>query len=106
MIEDAKISDCGQYRYMLKRIWEQGKPLVLFICLNPSTADVEQDDPTVRKCISLARDLGYGGLIMANLFAFRATKPKDLKSARNPVGPENDAWLRKLRKQASVVEFH
>ncbi len=73
MRTDAKLSDCRIYRYALWRIWDDAKPLVMFIGLNPSTADETEDDPTIRRCISFAQNWGYGGLYMANLFVFRAT---------------------------------
>lgn len=100
----ATFSPCRAYRYSLWRRWgtpEQG--YAMFIGLNPSTADEVQDDPTIRRCIQFAKDWGYGGLVMANLFAFRATKPADMKAALDPVGPENDVYLQKLSADASVV---
>jgi len=73
------------------------------IGLNPSTADAHRDDPTIRRCIGFARDWGAGGLVMTNLFAFRATYPTDLKKASDPVGPKNDAWIRRMAKSCSTV---
>lgn len=61
--------------------------------LNPSTADALQDDPTIRKCMGLARYWGYGGLYVGNLFAVRATKPEDMRKEIDPVGPDNHEWL-------------
>ena len=72
MKSHATFSSCKKYRYSLFRIWDEDKPLVLFIGLNPSTADEKEDDPTIRRCINFAKQWGYGGLIMGNLFAFRA----------------------------------
>lgn len=87
----AIFSPCGRYRYMLTRtLVEDGTGYVNFILLNPSTADAEQDDPTIRRCIGFAQDWGYSSLVATNLFAYRATSPKDMKSQRDPVGPEND----------------
>jgi hypothetical protein len=89
----AVFSSCRTWRYELRRRWEDG-PLVAFIGLNPSTADETQDDPTIRRCIGFAKRWGYGGLIMANLFAFRATDPRDMRAAASAaVGPLNDAHL-------------
>jgi len=75
----------------------------MFIALNPSTADETEDDPTIRRCIGFARAWGFGGLIVANLFGFRATKPKDLLVAKDPIGPRNDYWLHKLSKEARII---
>ena len=95
-VKAAHFSPCGLYRYWLSRTWDESRPKVIFIGLNPSTADHEQDDPTIRRCRRFAKDYGAGGLVMVNLFAFRATDPKVMKAATDPVGPENDVWLLKL----------
>ena len=73
MIKDAILSEDRKYRYILSRTWDETKPTVLFIGLNPSTADEKTDDPTIRKCINYAKCWGYGKILMANLFAFRNT---------------------------------
>jgi len=87
----ATISACGQYRYTLMRNLERGNSKIcMFIMLNPSTADAKEDDPTIRRCINYAKDWGYGKLLVANLFAFRATDPKVMKSTYSPIGPQND----------------
>jgi hypothetical protein len=99
----AEISACGRYRYELRRSWDASRPWVLFIGLNPSTADATKDDATSRVCINYARRWGYGGLLLGNLFAYRSTDPAGLYACRNPVGPENDAWLRRLQKEAALV---
>jgi hypothetical protein len=74
----------------------------MVIGLNPSTADAQSDDPTVRRCIGYARDWGYGGLCLANLFAFRARRPEAMKAAADPVGPENDHHLQAMAAQAAL----
>jgi len=99
----ADFSPCRTYRYALWRTWGKAKPYALFICLNPSTADETDNDPTVTRCIDFAKQWGFGGLCMANLFAFRATQPKDLKQAKDPVGDANDKWLSKLHRDAGLV---
>ncbi len=86
----AEFSRCEKYRYRLWRIWDESKPILVVIGLNPSTATEEKDDPTVRRCIGYARDHGKGGLSMLNIFAFRATNPADMKSQKDPVGPYNN----------------
>ena len=86
----ADFSFCGQYRYTLTRVWSLERGLVLFVGLNPSTADAERDDPTVRRCVGYARRWGFGGVLVANLFAYRATDPRDLLAVSYPIGPRND----------------
>ena len=93
MEKGAQFSDCRTYRYALWRTWEPGNGHVMFIGLNPSTADETEDDPTIRRCIGFAKDLGYGGLDVLNLFAFRATNPKELMKAENPIGDKNNHFL-------------
>jgi len=99
----ATISDCGLYRYALWRTWDNTAPSVLFIGLNPSTADEQTDDNTIRRCRQFAIDWGYGSLCMANLFALRATKPKNMKAHPRPVGDDNDRYLTELAAGADAV---
>ncbi|MFC7461050.1 DUF1643 domain-containing protein [Hydrogenophaga defluvii] len=98
----ALLSECGQYRYRLWRRWGPGAYL-LFVMLNPSTADSSQDDPTVRRCIRFAQDHHYDGIEVVNLFAFRATNPLDLKAAGYPVGPDNDRHIHDAMQGAGAV---
>lgn len=90
---EAHISDDGLYRYYLFRCWEYNDKACLFVMLNPSTADADQDDPTIRRCVDFAQRWGCGSLTVLNLFAYRATHPADLLQADDPVGPENEHWL-------------
>lgn len=91
---DARFSDCKKYRYTLSREWDKDRRKCVFIMLNPSTADETQDDPTVTRCIHFAGAWGYGGVIVLNLFAMRATNPKELYAGDvAPVGPNNDYWI-------------
>lgn len=89
MKRDAVISDCGRYRYLLRREWEPAYPRALYIMLNPSTADAEVDDATIRSCVRLAKGWGYGSFEVVNLFGLRATDPADLAKADDPFGPKN-----------------
>lgn len=89
MQKQATISDCGMFRYQLSRRWGQGRPM-LFVMLNPSTADASVDDPTIRKCIGFAQRNGCEAIEVVNLFAYRATDPRDLARAGYPIGPLND----------------
>ncbi len=86
----AEYSDCERYRYRLTRIWDPDGEKALFIMLNPSTATEVQNDPTVERCERRARALGFGAFRVTNIFAWRATDPKDMRAAPDPVGPAND----------------
>ncbi|NOJ96672.1 DUF1643 domain-containing protein [Corallococcus coralloides] len=100
----ATLSECGLYRYRLVRRWSaQDDRRVLFVMLNPSVADGQQDDPTLRRCVGFAQAWGYGALTLCNLFAFRATDPADLMPAKDAVGPLNDAALESAACEASLV---
>lgn len=96
----ATISECGRYRYNLWRQWSDGTRC-LFVMLNPSTADAAEDDPTIRRCVGFAKLFGHGSLEVVNLFAFRATNPRDLvKVISKPfhryvdvIGPDNDLYV-------------
>lgn len=100
---DAKFSECRNYRYSLWRQWGKSKPYLMIIGLNPSTADETEDDPTIRRCKRFALDWGFGGLVMTNLFAIRATDPKIMLAHKEPVGLENDEYLSSLAKDAGMI---
>ncbi len=91
------------FRYTLWRRWSDGQRYVNFILLNPSTADEVSDDPTTRKCVRMARSWGFDALCMTNLFAFKATDPRNMKKATDPIGYGNDRWLLKIAKDASLI---
>lgn len=86
---EATYSPCDAYRYTLTRIWDDAGRRFLFIMLNPSTATEIANDPTIERCERRARALGYGAMRIANIFAFRATDPRDLIRAGDPVGRAN-----------------
>jgi hypothetical protein len=102
-IKGAVISQCETYRYQLWRKWDDAKPLVLFIMLNPSTANAEVDDPTIRRCMGYAKDWGFGGLYVGNLYAYRTAYPKELKAAGYPIGPDNDKHLKDMQSKCDQV---
>ena len=87
------LSPDRKYRYRLTRLTGLGGGIVNFIMLNPSTADAEKDDPTIRRCIGFAKARGYGRLVVTNLFALRSTNPAELMKAQNPMGEDNPYWL-------------
>lgn len=105
MEKSATFSPCRKYRYTLWRHWSNSfvSRYAMFIGLNPSTADENKDDPTIRRCIGYAKDWGYTGLCMTNLFAFRATLPDNMKSAEDPIGPDNDQALINVAECAGVI---
>lgn len=103
MKKDALISEDGKYRYSLTREWDPYKPKVLFVGLNPSTADQSLDDPTVGKCVRFAKHWGFGGLLIGNLFAIRSSSPEAIYTEEDPVGIENDKHLLKMASQAELV---
>jgi len=103
MKTSAIISPCQQYRYELRRVWDESKRLVMFVCLNPSTADAETEDNTSRVCINYAKRWDYGSLLIVNLFAYRSTDQSALYNVADPIGPENDDWLKKLQSEAALV---
>lgn len=105
----AIISPCGLYRYRLERDLGgvEADPnrhvAVAFVMLNPSTADAERDDPTIRRCIGYARRWGYGKLIVGNAYAWRSTDPAGLWTAPDPVGPDNDQHIKQIARDADLV---
>lgn len=99
----AVISDDGAYRYLLWRTIGDMPRRALFVMLNPSTADAMQDDPTVRRCIGFARREGCGRLDIVNLYAYRATDPRILRSVADPEGSHNDGYIADAARQASLV---
>ncbi|QOJ19522.1 MAG: DUF1643 domain-containing protein [Gammaproteobacteria bacterium] len=103
MIKETIFSPCRNYRYTLYREWAPGDKVVMFVGLNPSTADEVQNDPTVRRCINYAKGWGYDGMYMANIFAFRATDPAVMKAHHEPVGRENDHYLQQMAQSSSVI---
>jgi hypothetical protein len=97
-------SPCRTYRYSLVHEWDPDLPRVCFLMLNPSTADERQLDPTLRRCKGFASLWGYGSFEIGNIFAYRATDPREMKAAHDPFGPDNVTHLmRMLRDHAMVV---
>jgi hypothetical protein len=97
-VGSAVLSPDGIYRYSLHRDWRsptlvRSSRWVTFVMLNPSVADADTDDPTIRRCVGFAKAMGGTGLVVVNLYAYRATRPADLWAARDPVGPDNNHYL-------------
>ena len=89
MRSEAYFSDDRMFRYWLLRVWDEALPLYALICCNPSTASELENDPTIRRVMGFGKLYGYGGVVMLNVGAFRATDPKDWKAAVDPFGPRN-----------------
>lgn len=102
MIKSAIFGD-NDYRYELRRVFDKTKPLVAFVGLNPSSAGCKEDDPTISKCIKYCESWGFGGFIMVNLFACISTDPKEIYNIKNPVGPDNDNYLKNAFKEVEKV---
>ena len=90
----AIYSDCERYRYALTRVWKFEASRLVFVMLNPSTATEVQNDPTVERCERRARTLGFGSLQVTNIFAWRDTDPKKMRTAKDPIGPDNDKTIK------------
>lgn len=106
--KSAVLDETEIYRYSLCRIWNASKERVLFVMLNPSTADAEIDDPTIKRCIGLAKSWGYGAIEVVNLYAYRSTDPDAMIDATlirkvNIVGPDNDRHIREALTRSSLV---
>ncbi|MEP1766994.1 MAG: DUF1643 domain-containing protein [Sulfitobacter sp.] len=99
----AVYSDCERYRYSLTRVWDTDAARVAFVMLNPSTATEVQNDPTIERCEQRARRLGFGGFRAVNIFALRATDPRDMRAAEDPVGPDNSQALAGAAQWADMV---
>ena len=99
----AVFSACRRWRYLLWRRWDEAKPLANFLMLNPSTADELKLDPTCTRARNYAERWGYGGLLVTNIFAWRATLPAELRQVKDPVGRANDAAILRAARQAKLV---
>lgn len=93
MIRAADFSPCKTWRYTLRRTWKSDRRRLLWVLLNPSTADETRDDPTNRRGMRFAYSWGYGSLVFCNLFAIRTPEPAEMKKAADPVGPRNNGWI-------------
>ena len=101
--EGATLSSDRLYRYRLWRSWGSREHRVVFVMLNPSTADESKDDPTIRKCVGFAQRWGFGAVDVVNLFAWRSTSPRGLLVSSDPIGPDNDEALRAAMSDATRI---
>lgn len=102
----AKFSECRRWRYTLWRRWsafDESERLAVWLCLNPSTASEHKNDPTVTRCIEFSKSWGHTGMVMLNLFAYRATDPREMKRFEEPIGSENDATIIEVCQYAATV---
>jgi hypothetical protein len=102
-LSSAIFDPSGCFRYLLVRQWNESKPSMCWVLMNPSTADAAKDDPTIRRCMAFARSWGYGRMEVVNLFAFRATSPREMMREMYPEGPANDAYIRAAAERAQRV---
>ena len=111
MKKSAIISRCSNYRYQLHREWDESKGKVLFVMLNPSTADADTNDLTTIRCINFAKRWGYGGIMIGNIYPFRAKRPKNLRKWLNEgsdyafwkSGYDNENHVKTMARKAGVV---
>jgi hypothetical protein len=103
-LNGAHFSQDRQYRYALWRIWDESKPLIMFIGLNPSTANEYEPDPTINTVKALSTNWGYGGFYMMNLFAIVSSDPDLLKTHPDPLG-DNDGWIERIAAKCKDVVF-
>lgn len=107
MIKTTTISNCGKYRYCLHRGWDESRPFVMFVMLNPSTADAEQDDPTIRRLIGFCTLRGFGGFSVCNVYAYRDSSPESMfkanKAGIDIAGPDNVKWLNDVVQECEIV---
>ena len=107
----AVISKCEKYRYKLTRTWDEDKGKVLFIMLNPSTANHIENDLTTIRCINFAEKWGYGGIMIGNIYPFRAKRPKDLRKWLNDfiysdghgATKTNEVHVKEMAEQADII---
>lgn len=99
----AKYSDCEKYRYVLTRVWNDKGERVMFIGLNPSTANEIKNDPTVTRMVNFSKKWGFGSITVCNLFAFRSTFPKYMKSKEDPVGTQTDKLIKEELNNVKLV---
>ena len=99
----AMFSACRRWRYLLWRRWDPRLPVANFLMLNPSTADELKLDPSCTRARNYAERWGYGGLIVTNIFGWRATDPKVMRSVKDPVGRGNDAAILRAAREAKLV---
>ena len=107
----AVISRCEKYRYKLTRTWDEDKGKVLFVMLNPSTANHIENDLTTIRCINFAEKWGYGGIMIGNIYPFRAKRPKDLKKWLNEgsdyalwkSGDDNRNHVEEMAREADMI---
>lgn len=94
-----------QYRYRLTRTWDLEGKTILFVMMNPSVADTQQDDRTIRRCIAFAKEWEFGQLLIGNVFAYRCTDQKRLLETDDPIGKDNDEHLLAMAESAEKIIF-
>lgn len=101
MQKSAVLSPCRTFRYVLTRVWDTNLPRLLFVLINPATADEKKEDRTSKRVIGFAKRWGFGSVVIVNLFAIRSPYPVDIEKADAPIGPDND---KHILEQAQVAD--
>lgn len=99
----AVFSECQQYRYQLREVWDPSRPLVLWLLMNPSVACLDYSDPTLRKTGKFSRTWGYGGQLVGNVHAYRATDKNRLLEVDDPIGPDNDRLILEMATEVQTI---
>jgi hypothetical protein len=105
-MNDAQFSLCNRYRYWLRRDlvpWEVNPLKIVWLMLNPSTADCTVNDPTIKQCMAFSTLWGYHCMDVVNVYAWRATDPRALRHASDSIGPANDNWIHSTVYDATLV---
>jgi hypothetical protein len=101
-LSGAEFSSDRKHRFVLWRIWDTHKPKIMFICLNPSTANEDKNDPTIRRVVNFAKNMGYGGVYMTNLYSYVSTDPNKLITSDSK---ENEIWLKQISQRCETIVF-
>ncbi|BFH61887.1 DUF1643 domain-containing protein [Paenibacillus azoreducens] len=101
---EAVFDESGSYRYLLSRVWNPTLPKLLYVMLNPSTADKTTEDQTSRQCIYFAKKFGFGSFEVVNLYSLISTNPKGLRtSSIDPIGNDNDLYITEAAARADLI---
>lgn len=98
------LSRCGKYRYHYRNIWDRDLPIVMFICLRPQNKDGKREY-VVDSLVQYCKEMNYGGFYLCNLFAYITERDHDLTTVKDPIGPDNDKWIKKIDRRTDLTIF-